>query len=81
MLNYVVVARTSDTGMDNVVVRIGLKNPAEDHDTLVKVMKDRFRARLRVTPDIEILPADVIAQINFPAKSRKPIKFIDERTH
>ena len=81
VLNYVVVARTSDTGMDNVVVRIGLKNPAEDHDTLIKMMKDRFRARLRVTPDIEVLPADVIARINFPAKSRKPIKFIDERTH
>lgn len=81
VLNYVVVARTSDTGMDNVVVRIGLKNPAEDHDTLIKIMKDRFRARLRVTPDIEVLPADVITRINFPAKSRKPIKFIDERTH
>lgn len=81
VLNYVVVARTSDTGMDNVVVRIGLKNPAEDYDTLIKMMKDRFRARLRVTPDIEVLPADVIARINFPAKSRKPIKFIDERTH
>lgn len=81
VLNYVVVARTSDTGMDNVVVRIGLKNPSEDHDTLIKMMKDRFRARLRVTPDIEVLPADVITRINFPAKSRKPIKFIDERTH
>ncbi len=81
VLNYVVVARTSDTGMDSVMVRIGLKNPVADQETLIKELKDRFRARLRVAPDIEILPADVIARINFPAKSRKPIKFIDERTH
>ena len=81
VLNYVVVARTSDTGTDNVLVRIGLKDPTADLETFIKVMKDRFRARLRVTPDIEILSADVITRINFPAKSRKPIKFIDERTH
>lgn len=81
VLNYVVVARTSDTGTDNVLVRIGLKDPTADLETFIKVMKDRFRARLRVTPDIEVLPADVITRINFPAKSRKPIKFIDERTH
>lgn len=81
VMNYVVVARTSDTGMDSVLVRIGLKQPAADKDALIKELKDRFRARLRVTPEIEILPADVIAQINFPSKSRKPIKFIDERVH
>ena len=79
--NYVVVARASDTGTDNVLVRIGLKDETMASNQFVKVMKDRFRARLRVTPDIEFLPADVIAQINFPTKTRKPIKFIDERPH
>lgn len=78
--NYVVVARRSDTGTDDVVVRIGLKQPnLQSHEDLIKDLKDRFRARLRVAPAIEILPADVIQQINFPAKSRKPVKFIDER--
>ena len=79
--NYVVIARTLDIGMDSVLVRIGLKDDTINHDTLIKDLKNRFRARLRVTPEIEILPADVIARINFPAKSRKPIKFIDERSH
>lgn len=87
--NYVVVARSSEAGTDEVVVRIGLKKDfhyasltnviGEAESALVKDLKDRFRARLRVAPIIEILPPDLIQQINFPAKSRKPIKFIDER--
>ena len=79
--NFVVVARQSAAGTDDVLVRIGIKAPfanAND-EQLIKDLKDRFRARLRVAPAVEILPADVIQKINFPAKSRKPILFIDER--
>lgn len=79
--NYVVVARQSAAGTDDVLVRIGLKAAYQgtDAERLIKDLKDRFRARLRVAPSIEILPTDVIQKINFPAKSRKPILFIDER--
>jgi phenylacetate-CoA ligase len=42
-------------------------------------LKDTFRSRIRVAPDIEVLPADEIRRINFPANTRKPIKFIDRR--
>ena len=79
--NYVVVARQSAAGTDDVLVRIGLKAAYQGSDVerLIKDLKDRFRARLRVAPSIEILPTDVIQKINFPAKSRKPILFIDER--
>ena len=80
--NYVVVARSSVTGTDEVVVKIGLNNIAKtrlSHSDLIKDLKDRFRARIRVAPEIEIHDVEVIRQINFPAKSRKPIKFIDER--
>jgi phenylacetate-CoA ligase len=45
----------------------------------VKDLKDRFRSRIRVAPRIEVLPAAEVAAINFPAKSRKPVKFIDKR--
>ena len=79
--NFVVVARQSAAGTDDVLVRIGLK-PTHLHlpeEPLIKDLKDRFRARLRVAPNVEILPADVIHAINFPAKSRKPILFVDER--
>lgn len=78
--NFVVVVRPSAAGTDEVLVRIGLKKsctmPAAE---LIKDLKDRFRARLRVAPLVEILPVDVIQKINFPAQTRKPILFIDER--
>ncbi|MBO4621696.1 MAG: AMP-binding protein [Paludibacteraceae bacterium] len=78
--NYVVVVRDSAAGTDEVVVRIGLKdNVSKPAPQLIKDMKDHFRSRLRVAPLIEILPADVIACINNPEGSRKPVKFIDER--
>lgn len=89
--NYVVVVRNSDAGTDEVLVRIGLakdyplnrfaETVAEAESLVIKDLKDRFRARLRVAPLVEICPADVIQKINFPAKSRKTVKFIDERTH
>ncbi len=75
--NYVVTVRNSDAGTDEVLIRVGLKyQPAEDP---VKDLKDRFRSRVRVAPLVEICPVEEISRINFPAKSRKPVKFIDER--
>ncbi len=75
--NYVVTVRDSDAGTDEVLIRVGLKyQPAEDP---VKDLKDRFRSRVRVAPLVEICPVEEISRINFPAKSRKPVKFIDER--
>ena len=76
--SYVVVVRPSDAGTDEVIVRISLREPILPDDA-IKTLKDHFRSRLRVAPLVEILPDDVIRQINFPAKSRKPVKFIDER--
>jgi len=76
--NYVVIVRDSSAGTDEVVVKVGLKQSVPDVE---KELKDRFRARLRVAPIVEIASVDTIQQINFPAKSRKPIKFIDERNH
>ncbi len=76
--NYVVVVRDSDAGTDEVVVRVGLKgSPSDD---VVKDLKDRFRSRVRVAPIVEVRPVEEIRAVNFPAKSRKPVKFVDERT-
>ena len=62
----------------SILKNVGLKRHIAD-DLVIKELKDRFRARLRVAPIIEVLPKDVIQRINFPAKSRKPVKFVDER--
>jgi phenylacetate-CoA ligase len=75
--NYVMEVDYNDSGNDTILVRIGLRHqPVED---VVKELKDRFRAKIRVAPDIEICPVETIRKINFPDTSRKPVKFIDKR--
>ena len=75
--NYVVIVRNSEAGTDDVLVKIGLRhNP--DFDA-IKELKDRFRSRIRVAPEIEICPVEQINAINYPPTGRKPVKFIDER--
>ncbi|MDO4462644.1 MAG: AMP-binding protein [Bacteroidia bacterium] len=75
--NYVIEVRDSAAGTDEVVVKVGLKAGVDGN--VEKDLKDRFRSRLRVAPLIEMLPIEEIQKINFPTKSRKPIKFIDNR--
>ena len=75
--NYVIEVLDSDAGTDDVLVKIGLKY--EPEFDCIKDLKDRFRSRVRVAPRIEILPVPEIHAINYPAKSRKPVKFIDRR--
>ncbi|MBQ7443967.1 MAG: AMP-binding protein [Bacteroidaceae bacterium] len=75
--NYIIYVRQSDAGTDQVDVCVGLKEtPPFDP---VKDLKDRFRSRLRVAPNIQLLDPAEVQQRNFPAKSRKPVKFVDLR--
>ncbi|MBP3270489.1 MAG: AMP-binding protein [Bacteroidales bacterium] len=76
--NYVVIVQYTDAGTDDVIVKVGLRaTPPFD---VVKDLKDRFRSRIRVAPQVEICPVQEIHAINYPAKSRKPVKFIDKRS-
>jgi phenylacetate-CoA ligase len=75
--NYLIEVSDNECGTDDVLVKVGLRGqPGCD---AVKDIKDRFRARIRVAPEIEICPADKIRAITMPDISRKPIKFIDKR--
>jgi len=76
--NYVVEVDTNDCGTDEVTVKIGCRN----QDCIdVKELKDSFRAKLRVAPEILFLPVEVIHDIQKPELNRKPIKFIDNRNN
>ncbi len=75
--NYIVEVFTNETGNDNVLVKVGIKEPHTND--LIKNLKDRFRAKIRVAPIIEICSVDQIRKLNYPDTSRKPIKFIDSR--
>lgn len=75
--NYIVYVDYNSAGTDEVTVKVGLKYmPNFD---VVKELKDRFRARIRVACEVELADVNEIQKINFPATNRKPIKFIDRR--
>ena len=74
--NYVVEVSTNDCGTDEVVVYAGCKNSSEH---VVSDLKNKFRAKLRVAPEIKLTPVDVIQKQQFPEINRKPVKFIDKR--
>jgi phenylacetate-CoA ligase len=74
--NYVVEVGFNENGNDDILVKIGLRQMEID---IIKDLKDRFRAKIRVAPEIEVCNADDLRKIIFPDMSRKPIKFIDKR--
>jgi phenylacetate-CoA ligase len=74
--NYVVEVSTNDFGTDEVVVYVGCQNGS---DNIEKELKDKFRAKLRVTPEIKFTYVEIIQKIQSPGLSRKPVKFIDKR--
>jgi phenylacetate-CoA ligase len=74
--NYVVEVYTNDIGTDEIVIHIGAVDPPENFD---KELKDHFRAKLRVAPNIVVESPEAIHKKQFPEMSRKPITFIDKR--
>ena len=75
--NYIVEVTDNESGTDDVLVKIGLREETELD--VVKDLKDRFRARIRVAPEVEVCPTELIKKISMPEISRKPIKIIDKR--
>ncbi|HOF16988.1 MAG TPA: AMP-binding protein [Bacteroidales bacterium] len=74
--NYLVEVTTNEVGMDDVTVKIGVK---EYNEQIISVLQNRFRAKIRVTPHIKIEAIETIKKIQLPEINRKPIKFIDKR--
>ena len=74
--NYVVEITSSDFGTD--VLKILLHCP-QIYEGIEKEIKDRFRAKLRIAPELCLLEREEILKIQKMAERRKPIKFIDNR--
>ena len=62
--------------MDHLTVYVGVKEEKEEY---IKELKDRFRAKLRVAPDVKFKAIEEIQRIQMPEIKRKPVKFIDNR--
>ena len=56
--NYVIEVSTNSAGTDDVKVKIGLREGYTD--AVVKELKDSFRSRIRVAPEIVVLPAEEV---------------------
>lgn len=67
---------TNNIGTDEIVIKIATSDTS---DEFMDAIKDHFRAKLRVTPKIEVLPQEELEKTVFPPMSRKPITFIDKR--
>lgn len=74
--NYIVEVSSNEIGTDNILVYVGCKTTQNNK---MKDLKDRFRARLRVAPEIKFEDIEKIKKIQLPEANRKPIKFIDKR--
>jgi phenylacetate-CoA ligase len=74
--NYVVEISSSDLGTD--VLKIFVDCP-QIYDGIEKEIKDKFRAKLRIAPELSLLDREEILKMQKIAERRKPIKFIDNR--
>ena len=74
--NYIVEVYTNAIGTDNICIRVGSLNNSE---LFIKQIKDLFRSKVRVAPDIIFEPIELIARKQMPPLSRKLIKFFDYR--
>lgn len=76
--NYIVEVFTNSLGTDQIQIRIGSNNHTE---TFIKQIKDIFRSKVRVAPDIKFESAELISRLQMPPMSRKVIKFFDLRSN
>lgn len=74
---YLIELASDDTGEDIIVVKVGTGVPSA---TLHAKIKDRFRAKLRVSPEVVFESVTEINKLKFPENSRKSVEFIDKRT-
>lgn len=76
ILCYQIVIQSNEIGLDEIIIKISTDS---DSETFVNEVRDHFRAKLRVSPKIEIIEFDVLSKTVFNPNSRKPITFIDLR--
>ncbi len=76
ILCYQMVIQSNEIGLDEIIIKISTNN---DSENFVNEVRDHFRAKLRVSPKIEIVDFDMLSKTVFNPNSRKPINFVDLR--
>ena len=74
--SYIVEVYTNSLGTDQVQIKLASDNHSE---AFVKQIKDIFRSKVRVAPDVVFEAPEIIAKMQMPPMSRKVVKFFDLR--
>lgn len=74
--NYLIEVSTNSIDTDEILVRIGSDDKRPE---FVKYIKDHFRAKLRVAPEVELMDPAEVEKLQFGPMSRKAVTFIDKR--
>jgi len=73
---YQIVIQSNELGLDEIIIKVSAE---EEHENFVNEVRDHFRAKLRVSPKIEVIDFAVLSKTVFHPNSRKPITFVDLR--
>ncbi|MBW7675070.1 phenylacetate--CoA ligase family protein [Chryseobacterium chendengshani] len=76
ILCYQIVIQSNEIGLDEIIIKLSTEREDENFEGEVR---DHFRAKLRVSPKIEIINFDTLSKMVFNLNSRKPINFLDLR--
>lgn len=74
--NYIIEIATGPLGTDEILIKAGCKNYQKGME---KNIKDHFRSKLRVAPQIRFFKPEEIQKMLFTETSRKPVTFVDKR--
>lgn len=73
---YQIVIQSNELGLDEIIIKVSTE---EEHENFINEVRDHFRAKLRVSPKIEVIDFTVLSKTVFHPNSRKPITFVDLR--
>lgn len=76
ILCYQIVIQSNEIGLDEIIIKISADSDSENFEGEVR---DHFRAKLRVSPKIEMINFEILSKTVFSPNSRKPINFLDLR--
>lgn len=66
----------NELGLDMIRVHVACKEENEEND---KIIKDHFKAKIRVTPEVVYENVEIIDKIRNSLNFRKPVDFMDNR--
>ncbi|MBC9932551.1 phenylacetate--CoA ligase family protein [Chitinophaga qingshengii] len=74
---FVVEVYSNELGTDEILMHVW---PTEESEEMDRKIKSYLQAKLRVIPQVKYCSQQDIMRMQFPENSRKPVKFVDNRS-